>query len=91
MAAFAARAGGRLPPVATTAIAARHGIGLALALGAVFGRARRPAIRARPIGGALRFGGLTLATAGLPRVGAAILVAGCVVPPRSTAPSLSPA
>ena len=88
-AAVAARAAGRLPAIASAAIVARHAAGLGVAVGAVFGRARRPAIRARPLGGALRFGGLTLATAGLSRTGAAVLVAGCLVPPRSTAPGLS--
>jgi hypothetical protein len=57
--------------------------------GAVFGRARRPAIRARPLGALLRVTGLVASAAGAPRAGTPILVAGCLVPPRSTAPDLS--
>jgi len=90
-AAISAHRAGRLPRHGLAALLARHGIGLGLSLGAVFGRARRPAIRARPWGALLRFGGLTLCTARRPRVGTLLLVAGCLVPPRSTAPSLSPA
>jgi len=88
-AAISAHRAGRLPRHGLAALLARHGIGVALSLGAVFGRARRPAIRARPFGAVLRFGGLTLCTARRPRVGTLLLVAGCLVPPRSTAPSLS--
>jgi len=89
VAAVAAHRAGRLGPVGTGAIAARHGAGLALSLGAVFGRARRPAIRARPLGALLRATGLVASAAGAPRAGTPILVAGCLVPPRSTAPDLS--
>ncbi len=89
-AASAANAAGRLPRLAAGVIAVRYGIGISVALIAVFGRARRPAIRARPVGAVLRIGGLTLATAGFRRLGTAFLVTGCLVPPRSTAPRLSP-
>jgi phosphatidylglycerophosphate synthase len=90
-AAISAHRAGRLPRCGLAALLARQGIGLGLSLGAVFGRARRPAIRARPFGAVLRFGGLTLCTARWPRVGTLLLVAGCLAPPRSTALSLSPA
>ena len=90
-AAVSARRAGRLPGLGFAALAGRHGIGLIVALVAVFGRARRPAIRARPWGAPLRFGGLALCTLNRPRVGTGLLIAGCLVPPRSTAPSLSPA
>jgi hypothetical protein len=86
-----ARRAGRISGVAFGALAARHGIGLAVALGAVFGRARRPAICARPWGAALRVGGLALCTTGRSRIGTPLLIVGCLVPPRSTTPSLSPA
>jgi phosphatidylglycerophosphate synthase len=88
-AAIAARGAGRLPKLAAWALAARYAVGVALAITAVFGRARRPAIRARPLGAALRVGGLVLAVAGAPRTGTALLVVGCATPPRSTAPHLS--
>jgi phosphatidylglycerophosphate synthase len=88
-AAIAARSAGRLPRLAAWALAARYAVGVGLGLTAVFGRARRPAIRARPLGAVLRFGGLVLAVAGAPRTGTALLVIGCVTPPRSTAPHLS--
>jgi hypothetical protein len=90
-AALSANRAGRLTRVGRWALLARHAIGLAIALGAVFGRARRPAIRARPWGAVPRVAGLALTTAGWPRTGTLLLVAGCLVPPRSTAPSLSPA
>jgi hypothetical protein len=77
-------AAGRLPTAAGWALTARHVSGLALSLTAVFGRARRPAIRARPWGGALRLAGLVLCAADRDHTGAPILVAGCCVPPRST-------
>jgi phosphatidylglycerophosphate synthase len=80
---------GRLGLLGAGAIAARHGAGLAISLAAVFGRARRPAIRARPFGGLLRVTGLVGSAAGASRSGTVILVAGCLVPPRSTAPDLS--
>lgn len=89
-AAIAARSAGRLPKLAAWALAARYAAGVALALTAVFGRARRPAIRARPLGAALRGSGLVLAVAGAPRTGTALVVIGCATPPRSTAPHLSP-
>ena len=89
VAAVAAYRAGRLSRVGARAIAARHGAGLALSLAAVFGRARRPAIRARPWGGLLRAGGLVLCAAGAEPVGTPILVAGCLVPPHSTAAGLS--
>jgi phosphatidylglycerophosphate synthase len=91
VAALAARRAGRLGPIGAGAIGLRHTAGLTLSLAAVFGRARRPAVRARPWGGALRVVGLVLSVAGPERAGTAILVAGCLVPPRSTAPGLSPA
>ena len=91
VAALSAHRAGRLTRPARAALLARHGIGLGLSLGAVFGRARRPAIRARPWGAVLRVAGLALSTAGRPRLGTWLLVAGCLVPPRSTMPFLSPA
>ena len=90
-AAVSARQAGRIGPFAYRALGARYGLGLVLALAAVFGRARRPAIRARPWGAAPRVGGLFLCTAGLGRTGTALVVVGCLIPPRSTAPQLSPA
>ncbi len=90
-AAAAATRAGRLPAPAAWALAGRNLAGILVALAGVLGRARRPAIRARPWGGALRFGGLAIAAAGLRRPGAALVIAGCIVPPRSTAPWLSPA
>jgi phosphatidylglycerophosphate synthase len=83
-AAAAASAAGRLPRLGAWALGARYGLGTTLALGAEFGRARRPALRARPWGAALRVGGLALASAGSRRAGTAALVIGCLVPPRST-------
>ena len=85
----AARAAGRIPPLAFWALAARHGLGLAIALGAAFGRARRPAIRGRPWGALLRIGGLAICTSGADRTGGALVIAGCLVPPRWSAPHLS--
>jgi phosphatidylglycerophosphate synthase len=89
VAALAAHRTGRLGPVGAGALGLRHAAGPTLSLAAVFARARRPAIRARPWGGALRVTGLVLCVAGCERPGAAILVAGCLVPPCSTAPGLS--
>jgi phosphatidylglycerophosphate synthase len=86
IAAISARATGRITPLGISALAGRYTIGVALALGAVFGRARRPAIRARPWGALPRTAGLAMCTAGLRRTGTAVLVFGCVIPPRSTAP-----
>jgi hypothetical protein len=83
-----ARAAGRLPAPAAWALAGRNLAGTVLTLALVFGRARRPAIAARPAGGALRVGGLVLAVAGWRRAGSALLVAGCLIPPRSMAPRL---
>ena len=88
-AAIGAHRAGRLGRAGAAALLARHSIGFGLALGAVFGRARRPAIRARPWGAALRVGGLALSVADRPRIGTVLLVSGCLVPPRSTAPGLS--
>lgn len=87
--AVAARSAGRISPVGFWLLTLRHGVGLGAALGAVFARARRPAIRARPWGGALRIGGLVLCAAGARRSGTVLLVAGSTVPPRSTSPHLS--
>jgi phosphatidylglycerophosphate synthase len=84
-------AAGRLPSSAAWTLGARHALGVALASGAVFARARRPAIRARPAGSALRIGGLALCACDRRRVGTFVLVAGCLTPPRSTMPNLSPA
>jgi phosphatidylglycerophosphate synthase len=85
----AARRADRLPALGAWAIAARHAIGLALALTVVFGRGRRPALRARPGGALLRIGGLTLAVTSARRTGTTLLVLGCATPPRSTARDLS--
>ena len=85
----AARRAGRLQRLGAWSLGARHAAGLALACGAVFGRARRPAIRARRVGAVLRLGGLVLAGSGCSRAGTAVLVAGCATPPRSTARHLS--
>ena len=81
----------RITPLAFSALAARQSIGVAIATAAVFARARRPAIRARPWGAALRVGGLALSAAGRDRSGTVLLLAGCIVPPHSTAKHLSPA
>ena len=89
--AAAAHGAGRIPPAAFWVLTARHGLGLAVALGAVFARARQPAIRGRRWGGVLRLGGLAICTCGADRTGAALLIAGSLVPPRATALHLSPA
>ena len=89
--AIAARAQGRVSPLGFTVLTVRHTLGLAVALYAVFGRARRPAIRARPWAAVLRIGGLAISTTGASRTGTVLLVAGSIVPPRSTAAHLSPA
>lgn len=90
-AAVTARATGRITPLGFRALAAREATGVGVSLLAVFTRARRPAIRARPWGALPRISGLATSTAGLQRTGAALLVIGCLIPPRSTAPHLSPA
>jgi hypothetical protein len=82
-------AAGRLPAAAGWALGARHALGIALALGAVFGRARRPAIRARRSGGGLRIIGLALCAGDHRGPGTALLIAGCCVPPHSTSPERS--
>lgn len=84
-AALAARRTGRLDRLAACALAARYAAGLTVSLAAVFGRARRPAIRARRWDAVLRVSGLVLATTDLRRLGSALLAAGCLVPPGSTA------
>lgn len=84
-------AAGRLPALGAWSLLVRYGAGVVLATLAVFGRARRPAIRARPWGALLRVAGLALSAGGLRRTGTAVLVVGCVIPPRSTAAHLSPA
>jgi phosphatidylglycerophosphate synthase len=91
VAALAARASGRLTPLGCRTLLARHAIGIAIASGAVFARARRPAIRARQSGALLRVAGLVMCTARPTRVRTAVLLIGCLVPPRSTASHLSPA
>jgi phosphatidylglycerophosphate synthase len=90
-AAVAASRVGKLPPFAAYAVGGRCLLGTAVALAVAFGRARRPAIRARTWGAAMRVGGLAVAAAGGKRSGAALLLVGCLVPPRSTAPQLSAA
>jgi phosphatidylglycerophosphate synthase len=90
IAAVSAHAAGRLTPVAYAALAARYASGVILSTVAVFGRGRRPAIRARPWGALPRIVGLAMCTAGPRRAGTAVLVIGCLVPPHSTAPHRSP-
>jgi phosphatidylglycerophosphate synthase len=89
VAATAARRADRLPALGAWAVGTRHAAGCALALTAVFGRARRPAIRARPGGALLRVGGLVLAVTGARRTGTAFLIAGCATPARSTSRHIS--
>jgi len=89
--AFAGRSAGRIPEPAFRLLVVRHAVGVGISLTAVFGRARRPAFRARPWGGALRFGGLVTCACGAEGAGTWLLGAGSVMPPRSTAPDLSPA
>jgi phosphatidylglycerophosphate synthase len=89
-AATSARGSGRLTPAAFTALAARYTSGVVVSIVAVFGRGRRPAIPARPWGALPRTIGLAMCAAGQRRTGTAMLVVGCLVPPRSTAPHLSP-
>jgi phosphatidylglycerophosphate synthase len=87
--AVCARAADRITPLGFSALVARHALGLAVSLGAVFGRARRPAIRARPWAAVPRVAGLAMCAAGRRHAGTAALVIGCLVPPRSTARHLS--
>jgi phosphatidylglycerophosphate synthase len=75
---------GRLTTLGATAIATRYTVGLTIACRAVFVHARRPAIRARPWGAAMRTTGLFIAVAGAPRTGSMILIAGSLIPPRNT-------
>jgi phosphatidylglycerophosphate synthase len=89
-AAMTARTAGRITPLAFAALCARYAAGVSVSALAVFARARRPAIRARPWGGAPRIAGLAMCTAGLRRTGTIVLLIGCLIPPRSTAPHLSP-
>jgi phosphatidylglycerophosphate synthase len=82
----AARRAQRLSAIGAAAVGARYGAGLAVGFHTMFTRARRPALRARPAGALLRFGGLALATTGRERAGTSLLVTGCLVPPQRTAP-----
>lgn len=84
-AALSAHRAGRLSSAALGALVARQVVGVGLSAAAVLSRSRRPAARARPWGGGLRVGGLTLAAAGAPRIGGAMVVLGAAVPPRRTA------
>ena len=86
---LSARRAGRLPAPPACALGARFALGIALSLTAAFGRSRRPAIRARPAGAVLRICGLALCAAERPRAGSTMLIAGCLSPPRSTAPQYS--
>jgi phosphatidylglycerophosphate synthase len=72
---------GRVTRLGAVTLAIRHAVGLAISIYAVFGQARRPAIRARPWGAAARISGLAIATAGWPRLGSAVLTAGSLTPP----------
>ncbi|TMK98497.1 MAG: CDP-alcohol phosphatidyltransferase family protein [Actinobacteria bacterium] len=85
----AAHASGRITSAGAWALAARCTLAVLVPSAAVFGRARRPAIRARPWGGVLRVGGLAASTAGFRRTGGRALVIGAACPPRSTASHLS--
>jgi len=64
-------------------VGARYALGASLSVALTFGRARRPALRARRVGGPLRFGGLLAAGAGRRRAGTALVLAGCAIPPGS--------
>jgi hypothetical protein len=86
-----ARTAGRITPLAFTALGVRLLFGVALSATAVFARARRPTIRARPWGALPRIAGLAMCTAGVRRPGTRTVVIGCLVPPRSNSPHLSPA
>jgi phosphatidylglycerophosphate synthase len=83
-AAIVAHRAGRLSRFGAWAFGLRHGLGLAITLAAVFGRARQPEISARPWGAILRVGGLALCVVGRRTAGTSIAVVGCCVPPRST-------
>jgi phosphatidylglycerophosphate synthase len=83
----AAYRSGRLTRLAGVSVAGRQVLGLVIAGRAVLVDARRPAIRARRWGAAIRVGGLVAASVGARRLGSALLVAGSLVPPRSTRPS----
>ncbi len=87
--AIAGHSAGRITSLGFSVLTARQALGLTVSLGAVFGRARRPAVRARPWGAALRISGLALCTTGATRPGTLLLSIGSIVPPRSTAPHLS--
>jgi phosphatidylglycerophosphate synthase len=89
-AALAGRRAGRITPLAFRALAVRQIAGVVLAAVAMFGRARRPAIRARRWGAMPRIAGLALCTSGMRRTGTIIELIGCLVPPRPTARHLSP-
>jgi phosphatidylglycerophosphate synthase len=86
---LAARAAGRLTTTGMWLLGMRYAAAVTVSATAVFGRSRRPAIRARPWGGALRIGGLAACAVGWRRSGTLILLVGVAVPPRSTAPRLS--
>lgn len=90
-AALVARRTGRLDRLAAWSLAARYGAGATVSLAAVFGRARRPVIRARRWDAGLRVSGLLLGTTELQRLGNVLLVTGCLVPSRPTAEHRSPA
>jgi phosphatidylglycerophosphate synthase len=85
----AASASGRIAAPGAWALGARYVAAVLISGGAVLGRCRRPAIRARPWGAALRVGGLAASTAGWRRSGTVALLVGAALPPRSTAPRLS--
>jgi phosphatidylglycerophosphate synthase len=81
-AAACTHAAGRLPTAAGWALGARCALGVAASLAAFFGRGRRPTIQPRPWGAPLRVLGLALCAADRTRPGAALLIAGCLVPPH---------
>ncbi len=85
-AAYGARRSEKLGPLGVRALVCRQAIGLSLGLLGSFGRSRRPAIGARPIGGALRVGGLLLVSIGYRRTGTALLLGGCATPPAPAVP-----
>jgi phosphatidylglycerophosphate synthase len=79
------RATGRISGLGAYALLARYALGTLLALWTTFGLGRRPAISARRWGGALRVGGLVFSTVGYRRIGTALLVGGCLAPPKPSA------